>query len=132
MALYSGSFYNYKSNFDIIQYVSLDKINNSYTVYNFSSYFSASIYNQNLLSLSSSNVLTAFNENQTVNLENINGNETQIEIIYYQRVYSSGLNDWSYYKTSGSVNKTPNSQDTIPPYSGSILFHEVIGSLNIF
>jgi hypothetical protein len=129
MALYSGSVYNnYPANFGIVQYVNLDIINNSYKIYNLNSYFSASIFSKNLSSISSSNFLFAFNEKQTVNIENING-QIFNQTIYYQRIYSSGLNNWSYYKTIGSVEQNPNHNNTIPPYSGSIICHEIIGKI---
>lgn len=133
MALYSGSIYNNNNqNFNIIQYFNLEKINDYYTRYNINSYISAPIYSPNILSFSSS-VINVFNQNQTVSLENVNGQliisgSTSLTV-YYQRVFSSGLNNWSYYKTIGYIDSNPSSIDTIPPYSGSILSHEIVGIL---
>lgn len=129
MALYSGSFYNNNQNFDVIQYFDLEKINNYYAYYNINSYISASIYSPNVLSISSS-VINIFEVNQTTNLTNINGQiivTGSNQTVYYQRIFSSGLNDWSYYKSVGSINPNPNINSTIPPYSGSIICHEIIG-----
>lgn len=47
-------------------------------------------------------------------------------IYYYQRVFSSGLNDWCYYTTTSGVNPTPLSGDTIPNWTGSIVAFELI------
>ncbi len=48
---------------------------------------------------------------------------------YYQRVFSSGLNVWCYYTTTGGVNQSPLSAQTTPNWTGSITGYELITTL---
>lgn len=45
---------------------------------------------------------------------------------YYQRVYSSGLSQWCYYSTIGTIDTTPATTDTSPNWTGSISNHQVL------
>lgn len=134
MPIYSGSIYNNILKDNIIQYIDLSKINNIYSVYNIPAYISGSNPKVNITIIYNLNGLYKFNGIQTTQLETVNGQSIILsgslsQTIYYQRVYSSGLNDWSYYKTVGSIDSNPSPNNTIPPYSGSILSHEIVGIL---
>jgi len=47
-------------------------------------------------------------------------------IAYYQRVYSSGLSQWCYYLTIGTINTSPASSETSPNWTGTISNHQII------
>lgn len=47
-------------------------------------------------------------------------------ITYYQRVYSSGLSQWCYYLTIGTINTSPASSATSPNWTGTISNHQII------
>lgn len=109
----------FKSTVNNINYFSASQIvDNFKTTVNNINYFSASTQEN-------SSLRTRYT-NQTTNIIVGNSGSTTT---YYQRIFSSGLNDWSYYKTTGSINTNPSSNITVPQYSGSILYHEIIGKL---
>ena len=132
MAIYTGSIYSgstiflhnsvpqvFNSKPDSINYFSntgmVDNFKNNINNIN---YFSGSIYNGSSTTTINTIAITTSSVTSSGSL-----------IVYYQRVFSSGLNDWSYYKTVGSINVTPLSSQTNPPWTGTILYHEVIGKL---
>lgn len=92
------------------------------SIYTNNNYISAQYISTGEISnISNITILKYDNDNITI----ISGSITT----YYQRIYSSGLNDWSYYKTTGSIDTNPSPTITTPQHSGQILFHEIIGKL---
>lgn len=47
-------------------------------------------------------------------------------VYYYQRVFSSGLNVWCYYTTTGGIDPSPLSVATNPNWTGSIAAYELV------
>lgn len=115
MAIYSGSIYLNTGYSDL-----LTKFYDSSVIENYL-FLSTSILIKDCILISDQQILKYDNDLTTININS--------QIIYYQRVFSSGLNNWSYYKTIGYIDSNPSSIDTIPPYSGSILSHEIVGIL---
>lgn len=47
-------------------------------------------------------------------------------VVYYQRVYSTGLSQWCYYSTIGSIDSSPDTNQTSPNWTGTINNHQVV------
>ena len=45
---------------------------------------------------------------------------------YYQRVFSSGLSQWCYFSSIGTINTAPSSTSTSPNWTGSISNHQIL------
>lgn len=52
-------------------------------------------------------------------------------VLYYQRVYSTGLNQWCYYSTVNALNPNPDPAITSPSWTGSINSSQVIAAVPI-
>ena len=55
----------------------------------------------------------------------------QLTVKYFQRVYDDGTGGYCYY-TKTTIDPTPSSGETTPPYTGAISDHSVVRILEIF